>query len=185
MRQVALAKAAVAHGMADEAAVALCAPWAHRAIWRRWAEAKAALRWTGLALLDLPADAVAGVRHAEQGTEIAARYRLGPNDPLFEATLNDVRTLLADWPVGGLVVEDPDAGRPEDRYTSVRAVTLEHDPWTPSQVAVLCLGGVHEQHYAVTAPLHVDERHGRSALRVVSSDGVRWLIPGTTLDLPV
>jgi hypothetical protein len=58
----------------DEAVVALCAPRAHRAIWRRWEEAKAHLAATGTALADLPAEVVVGA-HAS-GEALAKRYLL-------------------------------------------------------------------------------------------------------------
>ncbi len=74
MRNVALARRLVGRGDFDEAVVALCAPHAHRAIWRRWAEAKAHLAGVGIALVDLPAEIVAS--HHQPGGSLAGRYLL-------------------------------------------------------------------------------------------------------------
>jgi hypothetical protein len=74
MRNVALARMLMNRGDVDVAVVALCAPTAHQAIWRRWAEAKAHLAGAGVALVDLPADVV--VRAQVSGAAIADRYLL-------------------------------------------------------------------------------------------------------------
>ena len=75
MRNVALARTLVNRGDVDDAVVALCAPKAHRAIWRRWDEAKSHLWATGTALADLPAEVVAGAQ-APPATALAERYLL-------------------------------------------------------------------------------------------------------------
>lgn len=74
MRNVALARSLVSQGSADSAVVALCAPRGHRALWRRWAEAKARLAVPGVTLVDLPAEAV--VYHHANPVQIAQRYLL-------------------------------------------------------------------------------------------------------------
>ena len=74
MRNIALARTMVSGGDVDDAVVALCAPRVHRAIWRRWAEAKAHLAATGIALVDLPAEVV--VRLGASGSALADRYLL-------------------------------------------------------------------------------------------------------------
>lgn len=76
MRNVALGRALVSNGDADDVVVALCAPRAHRAIWRRWEEAKARLAGVGIALADLPAETVV-VEHPPGGT-LDGRYLLDP-----------------------------------------------------------------------------------------------------------
>ena len=75
MRNVALARTLVSNDV-DDAVVALCAPLAHRAIWRRWAEAKEHLAGAGLALVDLPAETVAGEH--QPGGSLHQRYLLEP-----------------------------------------------------------------------------------------------------------
>lgn len=74
MRNVALARTLVNRGEVDGAVVALCAPKAHHAIWRRWAEAKAHLGGAGVELVDLPADMVVSAQAS--GAAIAPRYLL-------------------------------------------------------------------------------------------------------------
>lgn len=74
MRNVALARTLVSEGSANSAVVALCAPLAHQAIWRRWAEAKERLVIPGVKLVDLPAEAVA--HHHADPTQVAQRYLL-------------------------------------------------------------------------------------------------------------
>jgi hypothetical protein len=74
MRNVALARALVNKGEVHEAVVALCAPQAHRAIWRQWAEAKLHLAGTGIALADLPAEVVVSAHRP--GGELTQRYLL-------------------------------------------------------------------------------------------------------------
>lgn len=74
MRNVALARTLVSKGEVDDAVVALCAPRAHRAIWRQWEEAKAHLAGIGIALADLPADTVASEH--QPGSSLAERYLL-------------------------------------------------------------------------------------------------------------
>ncbi len=76
MRNVALARVLISRGDVEHAALALCAPRAHRAIWRRWAEAKAHLAGTGIVLSDLPAEVVVGAH--QDGRSLAARYLLEP-----------------------------------------------------------------------------------------------------------
>lgn len=76
MRNAALARALVSNGDVDAAVVALCAPRAHRAIWRRWSEAKAHLAGLGIALADLPAETVAAEH--QPGGSLAGRYLLEP-----------------------------------------------------------------------------------------------------------
>ena len=76
MRNVALARTLVSSGEIDSAVVALCAPRAHCAIWRRWAEAKAHLSGTGIALTDLPAEVVVSAH--QPGGSLAERYMLEP-----------------------------------------------------------------------------------------------------------
>lgn len=58
MRNAALARTLVNDGDVDSAVLALCAQRGHRAIWRRWNEAKAQLAGVDVALADLPAEAV-------------------------------------------------------------------------------------------------------------------------------
>jgi hypothetical protein len=77
MRNVALARTLVSRGDVDDAVVALCAPRGHRAIWRRWDEAKAHLAAAALALVDMPAEAVVSA-HAF-GAALAERYLLDPS----------------------------------------------------------------------------------------------------------
>jgi hypothetical protein len=74
MRNVALARTLVSRGDVDDAVVALCAPQAHRAIWRRWAEAKAHLAGAGIALADIAAEVVASAQAS--GAALGARYLL-------------------------------------------------------------------------------------------------------------
>lgn len=74
MRNAALAAMLVANGIVDDATTALCAPRAHRAIWRRWSEAKALLRGSGISMVDLAADDVA---HLNPRREVlVAKYLL-------------------------------------------------------------------------------------------------------------
>lgn len=177
MRQMALARMMVANHEADEVAVALCAPWSHRAIWRRWSEAGAALTGCG-PLLDLPADAVAALLEAPIRDDLAARYRLGPDDPALPARIEDVRRLLESWGPGGLAIENPDAG---DGYAAVVGVVVEHEPWTPSQIVLRCHLGFHDYPYALGFPIILDDRLGSTALRLESWPGLRWLHRGTDL----
>ncbi|MDQ3483924.1 MAG: hypothetical protein M3445_00660, partial [Actinomycetota bacterium] len=74
MRNVALARSLVSQGSADSAVVALCAPRGHRAVWRRWAEAKERLVVPRVSLVDLPAEVV--VQHHANPVQIAQRYLL-------------------------------------------------------------------------------------------------------------
>jgi hypothetical protein len=74
MRNVALARTLVQRGDVHGATVALCAPGAHDAIWRRWAEAKSHLAVSGVALADLPAEEV--VRHHQHDSAMRDRYLL-------------------------------------------------------------------------------------------------------------
>lgn len=74
MRNVSLARILISRGEVDDAVVALCAPTAHRAIWRRWSEAKAHLDGTGITLSDLPAEVIVGAH--EDGRTLAERYLL-------------------------------------------------------------------------------------------------------------
>lgn len=74
MRNVALGRTLVITGDVDDAVVALCAPRAHRSIWRRWEEAKARLAGVGIALADLPAETV--VAEHQPGGSLAGRYLL-------------------------------------------------------------------------------------------------------------
>ena len=74
MRNVALARTMVSHGEVDDAVVALCAPRAHPAIWRRWEEAKAHLAGVGIVLADLPAETVASAH--PPGGSLTERYLL-------------------------------------------------------------------------------------------------------------
>lgn len=74
MRNVALARSLVLQGASDSAVVALCAPSGHRAIWRRWIEAKERLAVSGVSLVELPAEAV--VQHHANPIPIAKRYLL-------------------------------------------------------------------------------------------------------------
>ena len=76
MRNVALGRTLVINGDVDDVVVALCAPRAHRSIWRRWEEAKARLAGAGIPLADLPAETVAA-EHAPNGS-LAERYLLDP-----------------------------------------------------------------------------------------------------------
>lgn len=77
MRNVALARTLVGDGAVDEVVVALCAPLAHKAIWRRWSEAKSHLAGAGVALADLPAEVVVSAH--PPGGSLAQRYLLGPD----------------------------------------------------------------------------------------------------------
>jgi hypothetical protein len=72
MRNVALARTLVGRGDVDDAVFALCAPRAHRAIWRRWAEAKARLAGAGITMSDVPAEVVVS-QHAPGGA-LPERY---------------------------------------------------------------------------------------------------------------
>jgi hypothetical protein len=74
MRNVALARTMIGNGEVDDAVVALCAPRAHRAIWRRWEEAKAHLAGVGIMLADLAAEAVASAH--PPGGSLTERYLL-------------------------------------------------------------------------------------------------------------
>ena len=74
MRNVALGRALLSNGDVDDVVVALCAPRAHRAIWRRWEEAKAHLAGVGIALADLPAETVASAH--PPGGSLTERYLL-------------------------------------------------------------------------------------------------------------
>jgi heterodisulfide reductase subunit A-like polyferredoxin len=74
MRKLALARTLVSRGDVDDTVVALCAPQAHRAIWRRWAEAKAHLAGAGIALADIAAEAVASAQASSAA--LGARYLL-------------------------------------------------------------------------------------------------------------
>lgn len=74
MRNVVLAGRWVSRSDVDDATVALCAPRAHHAIWRRWDEARAHLAAAGTALADIPAEVVVS-SHAS-GTPLAERYLL-------------------------------------------------------------------------------------------------------------
>lgn len=77
MRNVALARSLVERGDADDAFVALCAPEAHSAIWRRWDEAKLALDGvSGVTLTDLPASAVLQYHVHEEADALGNRYLL-------------------------------------------------------------------------------------------------------------
>jgi hypothetical protein len=79
MRNVALARALIEADETDTVTVALCAPRGHRAIWRRWKEAKAALVGvTGIYLAELAADDVASVLPLLDGFALADRYLLDP-----------------------------------------------------------------------------------------------------------
>ena len=82
MRNVALGRALLAIGKADEVVHALAAPRANQTIWRRWAEAKAALAGIPNArLADLPADELLVLHDAERAKELASRYELPPHGP--------------------------------------------------------------------------------------------------------
>jgi hypothetical protein len=74
MRNAALARSLVTRGMAERAVVALCAPAAHRAIWRRWAEATSLLQLDHVSFRELPAHVVAA-RHANHDS-VSGRYLL-------------------------------------------------------------------------------------------------------------
>jgi hypothetical protein len=76
MRNLALAHTFLADGDADRVVFAVCAPSAHEAMWRRFAEFRAAFpdvdcRWS----LPLPAERVA-THHPDGGAAIAALYPL-------------------------------------------------------------------------------------------------------------
>lgn len=80
MRNVALARSLVASGDADTVTVALCAPFKHRAIWRRWKEAVTALHGlSNICFAELPADCVAQYHPLDDGRTIADRYLLDRN----------------------------------------------------------------------------------------------------------
>jgi hypothetical protein len=174
---MALARMAVAHHDADDVAIALCAPWGHRGIWRRWSEAKAALGECG-ELLDLPADGVASLNIPSLANRLAAKYRLGGYDPRLPDIMQELRGLLQCWSPDGLAVENRDAGA---GYAAVAGILVEHDPWSPSQVALRCHLGFHDYPYQVVAPLTFDDRGGSPALRMRSSSGYRWLHTGSWL----
>ncbi|MGH9223386.1 MAG: hypothetical protein ACRD2W_06285 [Acidimicrobiales bacterium] len=178
MRQVALARAAIVNDFVDEAAVALCAPWGNRSIWRRWTEARAALAGAGAGMRDIPADAVVGLGDPASGSELGERYRLGAHDPDVHATLAEIVDLLNEWAPQGMAVENPDAG---EGYTEILSIVIEHDPWMSSQLVLRCHVGFHDYPYALTTPLHLDRRPGGTALRVLSSGRPRWLFAGSHL----
>ncbi len=77
MRNVALARSLVQRGWAERAVVALCAPKAHRSIWRRWAEVKSLLQVPDVTLHELPADDV--VRYQANRHILTERYLLDPD----------------------------------------------------------------------------------------------------------
>ncbi|MDQ3177738.1 MAG: hypothetical protein M3Q72_09365 [Actinomycetota bacterium] len=79
MRNVALGRSLIERGAADEVVVALCAPNGHRAVWRRWAEAKQRLAVVGVTLVELPAETV--VQHHASPSPLAARYLLDLPEP--------------------------------------------------------------------------------------------------------
>lgn len=77
MRNVALGRALINAGHTDTVVHALLAPVDHPTIWRRWAEAKAALHGVpGVQLADLPADKVLGVHQPDRAHALAVRYGL-------------------------------------------------------------------------------------------------------------
>lgn len=76
MRNIALADALIDAGEADRATFALCAHDGHRAIWRRWAEARRLLPAGQVTLADLPASHVIRQLADDTATELLARYRL-------------------------------------------------------------------------------------------------------------
>jgi hypothetical protein len=74
MRNAALARSLVTRGVADRAVVALCAPKAHHAIWRRWRETTSLLHLDSVTFAELPADVVAA-QHTNPAS-ITERYLL-------------------------------------------------------------------------------------------------------------
>lgn len=77
MRNVALGRSPMSAGAADQVVHALVAPLANRAIWRRWAEARAGLAdIAGVALVDLPADEVLSIHGPGRADQLARRYQL-------------------------------------------------------------------------------------------------------------
>ena len=74
MRNAALARSLVSQATADRAVVALCAPLAHTAIWRRWRAAAERLEVPGVAFVDLPADHL--LKHHPNAAVVADRYLL-------------------------------------------------------------------------------------------------------------
>lgn len=97
MRNLALAHLLVRDGDVDEVVFALCAPRAHHAMWRRWAEFKNVFGDTGeVTIRDLPAEIVASA-HPDGGTEFADRYSPAlTNDALLHLT-TDGQRLLGVW----------------------------------------------------------------------------------------
>jgi len=79
MRNVALGRALMLAGEADEVIHALAAPRANIPMWRRWGEAKVALAGVpNVRLADLPAELLLSLRSQADAAELTARYDLHP-----------------------------------------------------------------------------------------------------------
>jgi hypothetical protein len=88
MRNLALAGVLEADGA--DVKFALCAPSAHRAIWRRWDTARAALN--DERMVDLPAEHVVATHNGLTATWLTDRYQLGPAIPSRVATSREWAT---------------------------------------------------------------------------------------------
>jgi len=77
MRNVALARALIDRGDADQVTVALCAPTGNRNVWRQWARARHAFaRVPDITFTDLDASEVAAVHSPARRDVLVGRYRL-------------------------------------------------------------------------------------------------------------